>query len=173
LARNPAAMTSFEELYQRYARDVHRFALYLSRDPADAEDITSQTFVRALLARNEIRETTVKAYLFTIARNIYRNERRRAAREAVDGTALAEAALDRAQTPECRVDLDRRFRTVAQAIDALSGPDRTALLLRADEMPYVDIARILGTSVAAARVRVHRARLRLAELCGEGGDDER
>jgi DNA-directed RNA polymerase specialized sigma24 family protein len=40
-------MTEFEALYGRYAADVFRFALFLSGNRADAEDITSETFVRA------------------------------------------------------------------------------------------------------------------------------
>ena len=41
-------MTDFEQLYERHARDVYRFALYLSGDRAVAEDITSETFVRVM-----------------------------------------------------------------------------------------------------------------------------
>jgi DNA-directed RNA polymerase specialized sigma24 family protein len=39
-------MTRFHELYESYSRDVYRFALYLSGDPALAEDVTSETFIR-------------------------------------------------------------------------------------------------------------------------------
>jgi Sigma-70 region 2 len=56
-------MTDFEELYERYAKDVYRFALYLSGSPAQAEDITSETFVRVFTSRDTIRTATVKAYL--------------------------------------------------------------------------------------------------------------
>ena len=52
-------MTDFHELYTRYARDVHRFALYLSGDAALADDITSETFVRAWNSAAPIREATV------------------------------------------------------------------------------------------------------------------
>ena len=40
-------MISFHELYERHARDVYRFALFLTGNPAAAEDLTSDTFVRA------------------------------------------------------------------------------------------------------------------------------
>jgi RNA polymerase sigma factor (sigma-70 family) len=71
------------EIYERYARDVHRFVLYLSGDPALADDITADTFVRLWTAPGEIRTATVKAYLFTIARNLYLTSQRR---EPRDGT---------------------------------------------------------------------------------------
>jgi RNA polymerase sigma-70 factor (ECF subfamily) len=166
-------MKNLETLYARYARDVYRFALYLSRDPTRAEDIVSETFVRALLGRGEIRVATVKAYLFTIARNLYRNQRRSAGRAGVEVADLMEALPDPAASPEARLDQQRRLRTALEALESLPEGDRTALLMRAEEgMAYADIAAVLGSSAAAVRVRVHRARLRLAELCGEGGDHE-
>src|SRR6266508_4840315 len=64
-------MLSFEELYLVYSPDVYRFAYWLSGDKGDAEDITSDTFVRAWMNVDMIRTETLKAYLFTIARNIY------------------------------------------------------------------------------------------------------
>ena len=73
-------MKNFHDLYVRYAGDVHRFATYLSGDPALADDITSETFLRAWTSSSPIRESTIKAYLFTIARNLYFAESRRSAR---------------------------------------------------------------------------------------------
>jgi RNA polymerase sigma-70 factor (ECF subfamily) len=63
--------TDVESLYKLYAPDVRRFALFLSGDPVLADEITSDTFVRAWLARQRIRQPTMKSYLFMIARNIY------------------------------------------------------------------------------------------------------
>ena len=56
-------MTDFAELYKKYAPDVYRFALYLSGEKSEAEDITSDTFVRAWTSSEAIRVATVKAYL--------------------------------------------------------------------------------------------------------------
>src|SRR6185436_5576084 len=69
---NVGPMT-FHELYSRYAEDVFRFAHWLSGNPETARDITSETFVRAWTAPEEPRMETVKAYLFTIARNLHAN----------------------------------------------------------------------------------------------------
>jgi len=70
-------MLDFHSLYQSYAPQVHRFALFLCGDASLADDITSEAFVRAWTSRGKIREATVKAYLFTIARNLYRDHLRR------------------------------------------------------------------------------------------------
>ena len=64
-------MLTFEELYVSYSPDVYRFATWLSGNANDAEDITAETFARAWMNFNNIRTETLKAYLFTIARNRY------------------------------------------------------------------------------------------------------
>src|SRR6185503_18216901 len=64
-------MLTFEELYVSYSPDVYRFANWLCGNSDDAEDITAETFTRAWMNFAIIRTETLKAYLFTIARNIY------------------------------------------------------------------------------------------------------
>ena len=63
-------MMDFQELYDSYASDVYRFAFWLAGDKAEAEDVTSETFVRAWARREAIRTETLKAYLFKVARNV-------------------------------------------------------------------------------------------------------
>ena len=156
-------MTEFEELYERYARDVYRFALYLSGSPAQAEDIAAETFVRVWTARDKIRGATVKAYLFTIARHLHADGRRRDAREAT----LRDSFVDPSPGPELETASRQELGAVLAALQQLPEPDRAALLMRAqDAMPYEEIAASLGLSLPAAKVKVHRARLKLAELVG-------
>jgi RNA polymerase sigma-70 factor (ECF subfamily) len=155
-------LVDFHSVYERYARDVFRFALYLSGDPSLAEEITQDTFVRAWVVPGEICGGTVKAYLLTIARNLYRAERKRTARHA----SLDGVLVDRRPGPEAvargRMGLD----AVLEAMQSLAEDDRAALLMHAqDALPYADIAKALGVSTAAVRVRVHRARMKLADLC--------
>src|SRR5215467_15150025 len=90
-------MTDIESLYQRYAPDVRRFALFLSGDPMMADEITSDTFVSAWLARDRICQPTVKAYLFAIARNLYRDTQRRHERHVELDEEMADTRIS-AQT---------------------------------------------------------------------------
>ena len=61
-----------------------------------------------------------------------------------------------------RLDDQARLEVVLQALGSLPEGEKAALLLRVDyDLPYEEIASVLGTSVGAAKVRVHRARLRL------------
>jgi RNA polymerase sigma-70 factor, ECF subfamily len=154
-------MTDFESLYELYARDVYRFALYLSGSPAQADDIASETFVRVFTRRDEIRAASVKGYLFTIARNLYADGRRRAARHG----ELPEGLLDPAPDPETSAQDREALSIVLRALQQLPEVDRAALLMRAqDGLSYDEIATALRLSLTATKVKVHRARLRLAEL---------
>lgn len=156
-----ARQTTFHDLYKRYAEDVYRFAHWLTGNPHDARDITSETFVRAWTAPEEPRTESVKAYLFTIARNLHRRQWHRQSRFQ----ALDESMPDRAAQPdETAVNRDEFRRTLA-AVHTLPELDRTVLLLRAEQdLSYEDIATATGLSVAAAKLKVFRARARLAAL---------
>jgi RNA polymerase sigma-70 factor (ECF subfamily) len=154
-------MIDFSELYQKYAWDVFRFALYLSGNSGDADDITSETFVRAFAASDRIESATVKAYLFTIARNLFLMGVRGAARR----TALHEGLRDGAPSAYSRVEQKAELAAVLAKLQTLPEVDRAALLLRTlDERPYEEIAQVLHISVVAARVKVHRARAALLKI---------
>lgn len=154
----------FGELYERYARDVLRFAWYLTGSLAEAEDITSETFVRAWVESNSLRVDTVKAYLFMIARNLHVDWRRREARRG----ELSEEPADPSPRPDERAGSQNELETVIAALQRLPEIDRAALLMRSqDEMPYETIAAALGLTPVAVRVKVHRARMKLAAICGK------
>jgi RNA polymerase sigma-70 factor (ECF subfamily) len=154
----------FGGLYEKYAADVFRFALYLSGHRADAEEIASETFVRAWIAPGDIRMATVKAYLFSIARHLYIARWRDRARLGQMPADVPDAAPGPHAAAAGRDALD----AVMRALQGMPEVDRAAVLMRADDMPYEDIARALDLSPAAARVRVHRARMRLSAQ-GLGG----
>jgi RNA polymerase sigma-70 factor, ECF subfamily len=153
-------MLDFHTLYQSYAPQVHRFALFLCGDSTLADDITSEAFVRAWTSRGKIREATVKAYLFTIARNLYRDHLRRNNRL----TELEESMPDSSPGLASRTEHKAELETVMAALKRLSEVDRAALLMRAQEgMSYEEIAHALDLPVTTVKVKVHRARLKLMQ----------
>src|SRR5262249_22592334 len=150
-------MTDIESLYQRYAPDVRRFVLFLSGDPVMADEITSDTFVSAWLARERIRQPSVKSYLIAIAHNLYRGLQRRQERHA----ELDEHMIDKRINAQTHMEQAAEIRAVLGALQQLPEMDRTALLMRAlDEMPYEEIAETLGIPLGTARLKVYRARLK-------------
>jgi RNA polymerase sigma-70 factor (ECF subfamily) len=153
--------TNFHELYTRYAGDVFRFAHWLTGNAGEAREITTETFARVWTAPGEPRMESVKAYLFTIARNLHRKQWRRASRHE----ALDEALPDTAVAPDEAAAKQDDFQRTLAAVQALPETDRTLLLLRAEEdLSYEDIATATGLSVTAAKVRVFRARAKLAAI---------
>jgi RNA polymerase sigma-70 factor (ECF subfamily) len=151
----------FAALYERHAPDVFRFALYLSGNKSDAEDITAETFVRAWTAPVPIETVTVKGYLFTIARHLFLKGLRRTSRQ----TTLSEALPDPAPSIRSRLEQQAELGAVLGRLQTLPEADRAALLMRALEgLPYQEIATALGISISAAKVKVHRARTVLMKL---------
>ena len=150
----------FSEIYRRYAPHVHRFSIYLSGNPALAEDLTAETFVHALCGRTSLRVDTVKAYLFGITRNLYRD---------LIGASGGSYPSPRWPSlpiqplcPDRAVENQQTFSAVLKAIQRLPELQREALVLSMDEdLSYDQIAAILGCSLAAVKVRIHRARLHL------------
>jgi RNA polymerase sigma-70 factor (ECF subfamily) len=154
-------MTDFSSLYEGYAADVFRFALYLSGNRADAEDITSETFVRAWASQDSIVTETVKGYLFTIAKNLFLHSIRRSSRQ----TELHENIPDSLPSALDLAEQKAEFNAVLEAMHQLPATDRAALIMRTmDELPYSEIARVLEITENSAKVKVHRARAFLMKL---------
>ena len=154
-------MTDFQALYQKYAHDVFRFALYLTGNRADAEDIVSETFVRAWTAPGEIRQDTGKAYLLVIARNCHRQGFRHSGRQA----ALEADFEDPRQAPHESAEKRAELSRVMDDLQRLPELDRAALLMSAvEEMSYKQIAAALGLSLGAVKTKIHRARLKLEQV---------
>ena len=153
-------MTDFHSLYEKYVQDVRRFALLLSGNDALADDLTSETFVRVWTSRGEIRQATVKAYLFTIVRNLHRDHWRRERR----WTQLEDHLPDKGISPQRRSETSSELRSVMANLQKLPEQERAALLMYAEEeMSYQEIADALGLSLPAVKVKIHRARLKLMQ----------
>ena len=95
--------TAFHNLYEAHARDVYRFARFLTASDDAAAEITSETFLRAWVGRDRIRVETAKAYLLAIARNLARDRGRFASRWA-DAPVPDQSVAPNA---EARIELSR------------------------------------------------------------------
>ena len=144
-------------------------ALRLTRRPADAEDLVQDTYLKAFRARAQFqRGTNLKAWLFTILHNTFRNMRRHDVRSPVDVDSEAvERAVDvmgEGQSPEqllTRATLDANLQA---ALDALPDAFRQTVWLRdVEEFSYAEIARILGVPMGTVMSRISRGRRILYE----------
>jgi len=149
----------FSSIYERYSRDVYRFALYLSGDAALAQDITAETFARAWAVHDGVRVGSVKAYLLMIARNLFRDGRRRPVQVQLPDFA---DVRDGAASPEAAAEARQDLRSVLGALRALPELDRAILLMATLEgLSHEAVGAAVGLSTAAVKVRVHRARVTL------------
>ena len=151
-------MLTFEELYVSYSPDVYRFANWLSGNSNDAEDITAETFARAWMNFSNIRTETLKAYLFTIARNTYLES----LRKRRDHVQLDETHPDVRPKPERIIETQSEIDQIRTTLLTLPEIDRSAFVMRVQyDLPYAEIARVLQLSESAVKVKVHRVRKRL------------
>lgn len=151
-------MNHFEQIYEQYAPEIYRFAVWLTGNPAEADDITAETFFKAWLRFDTIHTATLKGYLLTIAKNLYLKRRQEAQRE----TELDLHWVDPSPRPEEKVAEQWTMAQTWHFMQQLPENDRLALLLFAvHQLSYEEIAHILNLSLPAVKVKIHRARLKL------------
>ncbi|MBP0446077.1 sigma-70 family RNA polymerase sigma factor [Roseomonas sp. SSH11] len=151
----------------RLLPDLRAFARFLSRDPAAADDLVQDTLLRAL--RNEEQwqpGTSLRAWTFSILRNAWFENRRRA--------AARQRALDRV-TVEEEVPAGQEHRMevmgLARALNHLPREQQEALVLvGALGFSNEDAARVAGVQVGTFKTRLSRARKALASQYGSEPD---
>jgi len=160
---------AFAEAALSHLDSLYGTALRLTRRPQDAEDLVQDTYLKAFRSAHQFEPgTNLKAWLFTILHNTFRNMRRHDGRNPVDVDSEAvESAADDApggQTPEqilTRASLDRDLQ---DALDALPEAFRQAVWLRdVEELAYADIARVLDVPIGTVMSRISRGRRALYE----------
>lgn len=152
----------FESTY----RPLLAYARRRLADHADADDLVAEVFAVAWRRRAEIRTGVDGAgsplpWLYGIAGNVLRNQRRAGQRRLrlVDEIGAQPAVTATAPDPA-----DRSGADIRAALDGLPHDDQELLRLVAWEgLSHADVAEVLGCSVNAVAIRVHRARQRLAD----------
>jgi len=150
---------------------LYGYAMVLSRDRTEAEDLVQETCVRAIQAIKSLRpDSNVKSWLFTILRNIWLNQlrRRRAAPKMVelDGEdSTAQSAVAASKDPYALYVSKVEREQVREAIQQLSGEFREVIVLREyGELSYQEIASVLGCPAGTVMSRLGRARSKLRSL---------
>jgi RNA polymerase sigma-70 factor (ECF subfamily) len=160
-----APRTTFDDLLTRYQAELYRFALQLTRNRADADDLHQETLIKAYRAFDRLDPAANhRAWLYRIATNTFLSGRRRAGREELLDD---EAALDiPAEQTDHAASLDARdlLHDVAAFVDRLPDKQRVALVMRKYQgLGYDEIAANLDSSEGAARANVHEALRKLRE----------
>src|ERR671937_520936 len=165
LAQRARADRAFEKLYQRHVGDVYRYALFVMRNPDDAEDVTQTTFMNAYRAfANGERPRTPQNWLITTAHNVCRQRFRQLQRRP------NEMPLEEDEIAHFAPDDDvPSAEAIRRALSHLAFTQRAALVMRELEgRSYAEIAEVLQVSTSAVETLIFRARRALREQL-EGG----
>jgi RNA polymerase sigma-70 factor (ECF subfamily) len=158
-----------------YLEPLYAAALRLTRNRADAEDLVQDTLVKAFrFAGRFTQGTNLRAWLYTILHNTWRNRRRDAAKETVDvdsdrveeAVAVAGGPAE-PDTPERILLRETLDADLQAALDGLPEVFREAVWLRdVDEFSYAEIAEMLGVPIGTVMSRISRGRRHLFQKLG-------
>lgn len=157
----------FAELYDRHFERVYAYITRRVRSRAEAEDLTSEVFRRALehLPRFELRGVPFGAWLFRIASNAIRDYLQRTARETGNPAADEPSAV-----PLGLEDVERRAR-LFDMVKELSGDQRSVVVMRfVQELSIREIAQAMGRSQGAVKQLQFRALQSLRARMSESDD---
>ena len=150
-----------DRLFRTYHDTLVRYLTRRLGDRDWAEEVAQETFVRALRQEEIINE---RAWLFTVANNLVRDDARRDQRRRRYLTLLREQEWEEAIEPEpTSLERAQEAALARKAVDTLAERDRLALLMREEGLDYNEIAAALGLSVGSIGTTLSRARRRLVE----------
>ena len=161
---------AFEELVTRHSKTVYKLAYRFLYDSQDAEDITQEVFLRVYRAAESYTpKAKFSTWLYTITKNICFNELRK--KKSVTIFSIEDEMLPELPSldanPVSKLEEAEVRQRVLDAVKALPANLRIAvILLKYHDLSYEEVADILGCTVNAVKLRVHRAKKFLAKSIG-------
>jgi RNA polymerase sigma-70 factor (ECF subfamily) len=160
---------AFEQAALSHIDSLYGTALRLTRREADAEDLVQDTYLKAFRAAHQFEAgTNLKAWLFTILHNTFRNVRRHDGRSPVDvdseavERAVSDGPMD--HSPEQLLTRRTLDADLQAALDALPLAFRQAVWLRdVEELSYAEMAKVLDVPIGTVMSRISRGRRALSD----------
>jgi RNA polymerase sigma-70 factor (ECF subfamily) len=167
-AEKASAETDLTALVNLHSALLYRIALSILRNPAEAEDVVQDVFLRVLERQPKLSDVVaIKPWLIRIAWNLAIDRRRKVRPDQMDdlfAASLVSAALPADQA----LAETRRIRNVLDAIEKLPNRERQALLLSAiDDLSTAEIAAVIHKSESSVRSLLFRARAHLRQRLQE------
>ena len=155
-----------EKLYEAFYMKVFSYVMTLAKDRGDAEEITQETFFRAISTEKSFRgDSESFTWLCAIAKNIFIDEKRRSAREDDE---LSEELPDNDRGIEQKLSDKAMSLKIHSILHQLEEPYKEVFQLRVfGELSFAEIGSIFGKTETWARVTYHRARLKIKERMDE------
>ncbi len=153
---------AFEKQLMNIIPDLRAFARFLAGNPAEADDLVQDTVVRALKAYDHFDlNTNIKAWTFTILRNIRINSYRKRRFEELDEATMATMSVKANQEDSLEL------KEVLAALKTLPPAQREVItLVRAGGLSYEEAAEIMGCKLGTIKSRVNRADAALRAVLG-------
>lgn len=171
-APSPEQSAFLERAIEQYGKATYNFAYRLTRNEADARDLTQEAFIRVYRAWRSFKPgTSFLSWIYRIVTNLYRDELRRQKGRYQEEIPEDNAPQEyRGERPLAIAPIDEYVEghlsePVSKALEALSADQRQIVVLAdVEECSYQEIAEIVGCSIGTVRSRLHRARGQLRKL---------
>ncbi|MEG0353690.1 MAG: sigma-70 family RNA polymerase sigma factor [Cellulosilyticaceae bacterium] len=153
-------MEQFEDIYGKYFLDVYKYVLSLSRNNHIAEEITQETFFKALKSIDSFKgNCKIRVWLCQIAKNTYYSTYRKESNMIeIDSLELIQDNIE-----QQLIDTERAFE-LHKALHKMSEPYKEVFSLRMfGELSFTQIGELFSKSESWARVTFHRAKIKLQE----------
>ena len=157
-------MKEFEEIYKLYYPQVYRFVMSLCGDSDTAEEITQETFFRALKGINKYRgDCKLSVWLFQIAKNLYFTQRKKEERFDSSAESELENKPDVINVEEL-IENKQLAMKIHEVLHLIEEPYKEVFWMRAfGELSFAEIGKIHGKTESWARVTFHRAKIKIQE----------
>lgn len=163
-------MESIKELYETYEQYIFRYLYGLTLNYHIAEDLTQETFFQLIKSSHRFRgDCHVSTWIFRIARNIYSQYCKKS---TVKTVSIDDAMLyiPDSYGPEGALEKKERLKLIEKALLQVPEKQREVLWLRDwQNLPYEEIASIIGHSTSWVKVNIHRGRLAFKKVYCKGG----
>ena len=162
----------FEEVYKRYYRDVNYYLLSLSSNPQTAEDLTQETFYKALKNIHRFKgDCQLKTWLCQIGKNTYLSwlkKQKHLADAPMQPEVQSDSEVEKEDGPELVCIRREEALSIYRILHFLEEPYKEVFTLRTlGELSYREIGEIFGRGEGWARVIYHRAKLKIQEMIRE------
>lgn len=158
----------FEDLYQKFFKDVYLFTLTISKNPHIAEEITQETFFRALKEIHRFRgNCSVKSWLCQIAKNMYISQLRKQHSISCDDEILLFSITSNSNIEEEYIQKEGALE-IYRLVQKIDEPYKEVFLLRTlSDLSFKEISDIFNKTESWVRVTYHRARIKIQEIIGK------
>jgi RNA polymerase sigma-70 factor (ECF subfamily) len=147
-------------------RQLYYFALSLTKDRDNASDLVQESMLRAITYRDKFRDNTnFKAWVYTIMKNTFINDHRRAKRThaLMTGVDRERDQVRRVETPATS-EATIKMAEITRSLERLDDTFRVPFMMHHEGFKYHEIAEHLAIPIGTVKSRIHQARQRLQEM---------